>query len=156
MVADIAHELRTPLSVIRANLEALQDGVFPLDKESLIPIHEQTPLLARLVEDLHQLALAQAGQLAPERQMVNVTDPVQQAVESHRPEAAETGIDLAVNIPERLPTVSLDLQRIGHVLHNLLANALRYTPSGGRVTVAGWPFQVRQGWPFSPQPLRCP
>ena len=153
MVADIAHELRTPLSVIRANLEALQDGVFPLERESLTPIHEEMLLLARLVEDLHQSALAEAGQLALERQEVNVADLVQQAVESHHPQAVEREIELAVNISERLPTVSLDPQRIGQVLHNLLANALRYTPAGGRVTIAGWPFEVRQGRSFSPHPL---
>jgi len=153
MVADIAHELRTPLSVIRANLEALQDGVFPLERESLVPIHEETLLLTRLVEDLRQLALAEAGQLTLERQVVNVGELVQRAVESHRPQAAEREIELGVNIPQSLPMVSLDPQRIGQVLHNLLANALRYTPAGGSVSVAGWSFEVRQGRLFSPHPF---
>lgn len=145
MMADISHELRTPLSVIHANLEALQDGVFSLDRESLVPIHEQTLLLTRLVEDLRQLALAEAGQLTPKHQVVNVADLVQQAVESHRPQAAEKGIELEIDIPQQLPAVSLDPQRISQVLHNLLANALRYTPSEGKVTLACWPFEIRQG-----------
>lgn len=156
MVADIAHELRTPLSVIRANLEALQDGVFPLEEESLTPIHEQTLLLTRLVEDLRQLALAEAGQLTLERQPTDVTKLVQQVVESHRPQAGEKGIELRVDCAEKLPVVQLDPQRIGQVLHNLLANALRYTPSGGSVIVAGWPFEVRRGQPISPHPLPAP
>jgi signal transduction histidine kinase len=145
VMADIAHELRTPLSVIRANLEGLQDGVFALDRESLAPIHEQTLLLTRLVEDLRQLALAEAGRLALERQMVNLADLMQQVVESHRAQAAEKGIELGVDIPQPLPALPLDPQRIGQVLHNLLANALRYTPSEGNVTVACWPLEVRQG-----------
>jgi len=145
MMADIAHELRTPLSVIHANLEALQDGVFSLSRESLVPIHEQALLLMRLVEDLRQLALAEAGQLAPEHQVVNVADLVQQAVESHRPQAVEKGIELGIDTPQELPAVSLDPQRISQVLHNLLANALRYTPSEGKVTLACWPFEIRQG-----------
>jgi len=153
LMADIAHELRTPLSVIRANLEALQDGVFSLNTESLTPIQEQTLLLARLVEDLRQLALAEAGQLALERQVVNVADLVQQSVDSHRPQAAEKQIELRVSTHEPLPAVSLDPQRIGQVLHNLLGNALRYTPSKGKVTVACWPFEARQGQISSPDSL---
>jgi signal transduction histidine kinase len=153
MMADIAHELRTPLSVIRANVEALQDGVFSLDGESLTPIQEQALLLTRLVEDLRQLALAEAGQLALERQMASLTDLVQLVVESHRPEAKEKGIELAADIPQQLPALSLDPQRIGQVLHNLLANALRYTPAEGKVIVDCWPFEMRQERVLSPRPL---
>lgn len=156
MVADIAHELRTPLSVIRANLEALQDGIFPLEGESLTPIHEQTMLLTRLVEDLRQLALAEAGQLTMERQPTDVAKLVQHVVESHRPQAEEKGIRLRVDCAEKLPMAPLDPQRIGQVLHNLLANALRYTPSGGSVTMTGWPFEVRRGRLISPHPLPAP
>jgi signal transduction histidine kinase len=90
------------------------------------------------------LALAEAGQLTLEHQKVNVADLVGQAVERHRLRAAEKGVELGIEIRQQLPAVSLDPQRIGQVLHNLLANALRYTPSGGKVTLACWPFEVRQ------------
>jgi len=152
MIADIAHELRTPLSVIRANLEALQDGVFPLSNETLVPIHEEALLLTRLVEDLHQLALAEAGQLTLERQMVNVEDLIHQTIKGHRPQAVEKGIKLRIDIPQSLPLASLDPQRIGQVLRNLLSNALRYTPRGGKITISCQPFEVHQDHP----PTHCP
>jgi signal transduction histidine kinase len=151
LMSDVAHELRTPLSVIRANLEALQDRVFPLNRESLIPLHEQTLLLSRLVEDLRQLALADAGQLALERQKIDLRVLVRQAVDGHRPQASELGVEIETELPERLPTISLDPQRIGQVLHNLLANAIRHTPHGGRVIVACWHLGVN-GESSSPSP----
>lgn len=145
LMADISHELRTPLSVISANLEALRDGVFPLTRESLAPLNEEALLLTRLVEDLRQLALAETGQLTLDCEEVSLEDLIQQVVEGHHRQAAEKRIKLKVEIPQRLPMVTLDPQRISQVLRNLLANALRYTPDRGEITVAGWLFEVRPG-----------
>ncbi len=135
MVADIAHELRTPLSVIQAQVEALLDGVFPADAEHIRPIHEETLLLRRLVDDLRTLALADAGQLQLERAPTDVAGLVQRAVSRFQPQALEKGVTLTAEVAPDLPTLKLDAQRMDQVLGILLDNALRYTPAGGRVCV---------------------
>jgi len=136
MVADIAHELRTPLSVIKGQLEALLDGVFPLTRENLLPIHEESLLLARLVEDLRDLSLAESGQLQLAYEPVDVTLLVNGAAAAVEPMAIEKGVTLKINIPPNLPTITGDAQRLRQVLFNLLNNALRYTPQGGWVRVS--------------------
>jgi len=138
MMADIAHELRTPLSVIRGQVEALQDGVFELSPENLKPIHDQTLLLGRLVEDLRDLALAEAGRLPLERTEVSLERLIRRIVEAFQPRAQEKGLALSVELPEALPPVQADAQRLEQVLENLLSNALRYTPAGGTVNVRAW------------------
>lgn len=148
MTADIAHELRTPLAVQRANLEALQDGIYPLTVDNLSPVLEQNRLLTHLVEDLRTLALADSGHLTLEFVPTNFPDLVQRVVEQFRPQAAGRGIELAVkehwtpkNIEgqERIlpsaPQTLLDPLRVGQILTNLLSNALRHTPDGGFVQV---------------------
>jgi signal transduction histidine kinase len=137
MMADIAHELRTPLAVIRGQVEALEDGVFPLNQENLVPIRDQTLLLARLVDDLRDLALAEAGRLPLECDEMNVADLVQRVVAAFRPQAVAKGITLTVE-GRALPTIWADAQRIEQVLANLLNNAIRHTPEGGRVAIALW------------------
>jgi len=135
MVADIAHELRTPLSVIQGNLEALLDGVFPLDREHVAAIHEETLLLSRLVADLRDLALAEAGELSLERRPTEVREVIGRAVESFRAQAGEKGVTLAIEVEAGLAAVMADEQRLLQVLHNLLSNGLRHTPAGGTVAV---------------------
>jgi two-component system OmpR family sensor kinase/two-component system sensor histidine kinase BaeS len=137
LVADIAHELRTPLSVIQGNLEALLDGVYPLTPETVTPIHEETLLLSRLVDDLRELALAEAGQIKLDRQPTDLADLVGRAVQAMQPQAAEKQISLSADLAPGLPLADVDPRRIEQVLRNLLTNALRYTPAGGRVTVSG-------------------
>ncbi len=136
MTADIAHELRTPLSVQRAHLEAIQDGVYPLTVENLTPILEQNYLLTRLVEDLRTLALAEAGQLTLERKPTDFAELVQRSVERFAPQAAAHQVALSVvgaaGLSEKL-ILSLDPARVEQILGNLLTNALRYTPPGGRI-----------------------
>ena len=136
MMADIAHELRTPLSVIQGQVEALLDGVFPLTPDQLAPIHDETLLLARLVADLRDLALAEAGQLTIERRPVDLGDLAGRVAAAVEPVAAEKGVALALTVSPNLPPVSADADRLSQVLHNLLSNALRHTPAGGRVTVS--------------------
>jgi signal transduction histidine kinase len=137
MTADIAHELRNPLAVQRANLEAMQDGVYPLTVEALGPVLEQNHLLTRLVEDLRTLALADAGQLALERIPTDFPGLVQRVAGRFTPTAAGRQVGLRLDLPDApiLP-ILLDPQRIEQILGNLLSNALRYTPDGGQITLA--------------------
>lgn len=137
LTADIAHELRTPLSVQRANLEAMQDGVYPLTPDNLAPVLEQNLLLTRLVDDLRTLALADAGQLTLERTPTDLPALVQRVVERFQPQAAARRITLEFDTGTTSAslTPNLDPQRIEQILSNLLSNALRYTPDNGQVTV---------------------
>ncbi|OGO43368.1 MAG: hypothetical protein A2Z04_03995, partial [Chloroflexi bacterium RBG_16_57_9] len=135
LMADVAHELRTPLSVVQGNLEAILDGVYPPSPETIASIHEETVLLSRLVNDLRDLALADAGQLAIHKERTDVADVVQSTVTSLRPQAITKGVTLLADIAPNVPEVSADPQRLEQVLRNLLANALRYTPNGGSVEV---------------------
>ena len=143
MTADVAHELRTPLSVIRGKLEGVLDGVYPATPEHLAPILEQTQLLTHLVEDLHLLALAEAGQLPLEKRPMDVGDLLRDAQVNFGPQADDRGVTLALNLPAALPKVVADWRRVAQVLGNLLTNALHHTPEGGCVTLSavasgGW------------------
>ena len=136
MTADIAHELRTPIAVQRAHLEALQDGIYPLSVENLQPILEQTELLTRLVDDLRTLALADSGELRLERAPTDLSALTRRLVDRFRPEAENRGIELSSADIENQPIQSLDSVRIEQILNNLLSNALRHTPRGGVVSLA--------------------
>ncbi len=135
MTADIAHELRTPLSVIQGNVEALQDGVFPLTLEALEPIQDKTQLLARLVEDLRNLALAEAGRLPLDRQPTDLAALVQRTAAGFQASADAKSIALELDGDPNLPMVDADPQRVEQVLVNLLSNALRHTPAEGCVSL---------------------
>jgi signal transduction histidine kinase len=136
MVTDVAHELRTPLSNIRGYLEALQDGVVEPERHVIDSLYEEAMHLNRLVDDLQELSLAEAGQLRLERQPVALADIVDRAIEGVRARAETEGIALQVSLPEDLPLVDVDPRRIGQVLLNLLNNALTHTPSGGEIAIA--------------------
>jgi two-component system sensor histidine kinase BaeS len=134
MTADIAHELRTPLAVQRANLEALQDGVYPLATENLAPAIEQNYLLTHLVEDLRTLALADAGQIELERAPIDLLSLVTRVVERFQPQATSQQVKISIiNPAPSLPVISVDHLRIEQILTNLLSNALRYTSENGKV-----------------------
>ncbi|MBN1148730.1 MAG: HAMP domain-containing protein [Anaerolineales bacterium] len=135
LTADIAHELRNPLAVQRANLEALQDGIYPLAAESLAPILEQNLLLTRLVDDLRTLALAEAGQLKLERTSTDLVSLAGKIVERFKHQAASHEVDLRLEHPAPDLTVCVDPMRVEQILSNLLSNALRYTPQGGQIVV---------------------
>jgi signal transduction histidine kinase len=137
MTADIAHELRTPLAIQRANLEALQDGIYPLTPEHLTPILEQNQMLTRLVEDLRTLALADSGQLQLERQTVHLDELVKRVVSQFSTQAATRQLQTRLEIQASpLPPVKVDPLRIEQILINLLTNALRYSPPGGWITIS--------------------
>lgn len=137
MTADIAHELRTPLAVQRATLEALQDGIYPLTAESLQPVLDQNLLLARLVDDLRTLALADSGELHLRMQPVNLEDLLNGLLEQFRPSAQVRGVEIGLQSADLAGPVSVlgDPDRLAQVLNNLLGNALRYTPEGGKISM---------------------
>jgi signal transduction histidine kinase len=139
MVSDVAHELRTPLTNIRGYLEAAKDGLVQPDGALVDNLYEEAMLLNRLVNDLQELALAEAGQLRLERHSVKVGDVVRTTVEVLCPHAEARDISLVVQVPDDLPLVKADLHRVGQVLRNLMNNALDFTPPGGQVTVTAQP-----------------
>ncbi|MCB0105703.1 MAG: GHKL domain-containing protein, partial [Caldilineaceae bacterium] len=135
LVADIAHELRTPLAGIQGTIEALQDGVFPLTVESLAPIHDEVTLINRLVEDLRTLANADAGKLSLNFVPLSIPDLLERQINIFQYKAAEQNIDLQLAIKEPLPIIRADQQRLSQVLTNLIDNALRHTPSNGTICI---------------------
>lgn len=135
LTADIAHELRTPLSVQKAYLEALEDGVYPLSVDNLHPILEQNQILNRLVEDLRTLALADAGQLRLDMAPANMEIIARQVVARFRPQAESKNIQLTFNSNGQVPDQMLDAGRIEQILGNLLSNALRHTPDQGQIAI---------------------
>jgi signal transduction histidine kinase len=135
MVTDVAHELRTPLSNIRGYLEALQDGLTRLSPALIDSLYEEAMLLNRLVDDLQELALAEAGQLKLVRRPVALAEIVEQVVSLFRSRAIAKGFTVRVDLPADLPAVDADPDRVGQILRNLLINALTYTPPGGEITV---------------------
>jgi signal transduction histidine kinase len=133
LMADIAHELRTPLSVVQGRLEGLLDGVYPRDDERLAGVLEETRVLARLVEDLRTVSNAESGILTLQREPTELEPLIQDVVRSL---SSESGAVVRVDVPPDLPVVNVDPVRIREVIANLLSNALRYTPVGGTVSIA--------------------
>ncbi len=135
MAADIAHELRNPLAVIQANLEAMLDGVRPLSTEEVADVHRETRLLSRLVTDLRDLSLAETGQLPLRKELTDLAVPVRASVARFSSLAEEKGVRLAVEVAEGSPRADVDPDRVAQILGNLLHNALRHAPPGGEVVV---------------------
>jgi len=125
-MADVAHELRTPLAVLQAEIEALQDGVTEASADRLASLHDEIDLLSRLVQDLRTLSLAEAGELALTLVEQDPADLLQRAVNAVAVQAGATGVDIRLDMAEPLPAVTADADRISQVLHNLLSNALRH------------------------------
>ena len=136
LTADIAHELRTPLSVIQGNLRAMLDDVYPLERSEIANVYDETRLLSRLVEDLRELALAEAGQIELKPQAIDVSRLLQATADQFAVAADARGITLDMQELRSLPAAFADGDRAGQVLRNLINNALRHTPEGGRVTLA--------------------
>lgn len=136
LMADVSHELRTPLTVLEGNLRAALDKVVPIDEAEVANLYGQTRHLIRLVNDLHELAQAESGQLPLEMVPVDLKMLIFETLQALEPLAFERGIVLSDEIPA-LPEISADPMRIRQVLFNLLSNALRHTPDGGKITVSG-------------------
>jgi signal transduction histidine kinase len=133
LIADISHELRTPLTIIQGNIQAILEGVYPLEMAQMAGLYDETRLLTRLVDDLHDLALAEAGQLRIERAPVDPAALARTAIGQFGPAAEAAGVALTLETAGDAPTVLGDADRLAQALRNLLSNALRHTPSGGQV-----------------------
>lgn len=135
-LADAAHELRTPLSIISGQLEAIEDGIYSADAEHLAPIHEQIGILEQLIDDMRTVALAEAGALTLKLAPTDLGAAIDHAVAAFQAQATAKGVVMAADYPPTLPRALADEQRVGQVLTNLLSNALRYAPTGGHVDVS--------------------
>jgi len=133
MTADVAHELRTPISIIRGRLEGIQDGIYSATPDQIATLLNETALLERLIEDLRLLALADAGQLPLHTESIAIEPLLRSVAQSFAQQAQSQGVDLRVADLPLLPEVEADPQRISQVLGNLVANSLRHTPAGGSV-----------------------
>ncbi|MFC2023395.1 ATP-binding protein [Chloroflexota bacterium] len=135
LLADVAHELRTPLTIIQGNLEGLRDGVYDATPDHVDLVLDETRKLSRLVDDLRLLTLAEAGQLPLDFQPLDVHLLLEDVCDAFSHQSEESDILLEVDSGESLPALFADSQRLGQVLGNLVANALRHTPSGGVVSL---------------------
>ncbi|MEA2661573.1 MAG: two-component system, OmpR family, sensor histidine kinase BaeS [Chloroflexota bacterium] len=136
LLADVTHELRTPLSVIQGRIEGVRDGVYPRDDATLDSILEDTRHMSRIIEDLRVLSLAESGALRLARGPVHVGEVVDDVIEAYRGAAESGGVALESAVPADLPPADADATRVREVIENLISNAVRSTPRGGRVTIA--------------------
>jgi signal transduction histidine kinase len=135
MTADIAHDLRNPLTVIGGYVESMRDGVLKPTSERLDAIQSEVQHLQKLVDDLRLLSQADAGELVLNRERTSVPALLERVAQSYRPLAGKQGITLRLEAPEALPEIQADPARLARVLGNLIGNSLRYTPAGGEITL---------------------
>jgi signal transduction histidine kinase len=147
LLADVAHELRTPLSVIQATLEALIDGLYPPDEAHLRALLVESRGMSRLLDDLQTLSTAEAGALTLHREPTEPRQLIDAAVQSFTLQASENGVRLGGRTVGTIPAIDVDPFRIAEVLSNLVSNALRHTPTGGDVRVTA--VATEQGVEFS-------
>jgi len=144
MTADIAHELRNPLSIIQGNLEAWLDGVIEPNPKQIASVYDETVLLSRLVTDLKDLSMAEAGQLILHQSSLDIGELINAEASNIKKRCEEKKVSISTELPQNLPLAFVDSDRIRQVLHNLLDNALRHTSSGGTIKIsasaepAGW------------------
>ncbi len=139
LMADIAHELRTPLTVLQGNLRAMLDGVYPLERSEIATLYDETRHLNRLVDDLRELALAEAGQLPVSRQATDLTRLLAAVADNFGVAAEDKRVAIRLEAPTPLPPVLTDVDRVRQVLVNLMSNALRHTPEGGHIALCAEP-----------------
>jgi two-component system OmpR family sensor kinase/two-component system sensor histidine kinase BaeS len=135
LMADVAHELRTPLTVLQGNLRAILDGVYPLEREEIATLYDETRLLQRLADDLRELALAEAQQLKLNVQSIDLGTILQSTAANFDAAAEAQNIVIEVKAIDHGPAVRADADRVAQVLRNLIGNAVRHTLSGGRLTI---------------------
>lgn len=139
MTADIAHDLRTPLTVLSGYLEAMEDGTLPPTAPRLQMMHQEVETLKRLVEDLRTLSLADAGNLALYKEPIHPRELLAQVQAAYTHKAMQQNVNLVTDAPPDLPLIQVDPARMRQVLGNLVSNALRYTPQNGRITLTAVP-----------------
>ena len=135
LLADVTHELRTPVAVLQGNLEGMLDGVYPADAEHLGPLLEETRMLSRLIDDLRTLSLAESGVLVLHREPTDLGVLDAEVIAAFRAQAEASGVSLRLEVPEDIPLVEIDPLRLREILVNLVANALRHTSHGGEVRI---------------------
>ncbi len=143
LLADVAHELRTPITVIQGNMRAILDGVYEMDQVELARLYDQTRQLSRLVDDLHELAQVEANLLQLETQDVNLIELVNNLVLMYQPLLEEDQVQINLDLPDAAPIIQGDQARLTQCVSNLLNNACRYTPSGGEISVS---LEQANGW----------
>lgn len=136
LIADIAHELRNPLAVLKADLQALQDGLYPLTKAEISSLQDEALLLEHLVDDLRTLSLADAGELVLRREPTDLVAILRSFAASRHTVVQAKGVALDLDLPPAPVIVSIDADRVRQVLTNLFTNAVRHTPEGGRIAIA--------------------
>jgi len=144
LTGELAHQLRTPVASISATIEAVQEGVLPVDEETLATLGEQSRRLSRLVDDLEVVSRAQERQLLLNPEPVAISGLVDAAVAAHRERFRAAGVHLSSSVERGTPAVTVDPDRIQEVLGNLLDNAVRHTPSGGTVAVSAHPDEDKK------------
>ncbi len=157
LLADVAHELRSPLQVIRGTVEGMLDGLYPAEAERLRPLLDETMVMARLLDDLRTLSMVEAGVLPLHRETVDPRGVADEAVQAFRSMAEDAGVTLEAQRTDDAPTqLDADPVRLAEILQNLVTNAVRHTPRGGRVTVrvspaaGGATFEVQDTGPGIP------
>jgi len=135
LLADIAHELRTPLSVLRGRLEGIMDGIYTPNEVNIAQALEETYLLERLVEDLRLLTLAETHQLRFEFKDTNLVELVKKTISLFEPQASSKSVKISLNAPDPEILVSIDPQRMEQVIGNLIGNSLRYITKNGKITL---------------------
>ncbi|MCL6472579.1 MAG: HAMP domain-containing protein [Firmicutes bacterium] len=136
LLGDIVHEIKTPLTVVRGNIEAMLDGVIEPTPKKLAAIHTETLLLARLLNDLRDLSLAEGKQLKLETQVEDIGSIIRQVVEMFKPRATEEAKQLSIELNNDIPPALVDRDRISQVLYNLIANAFQYTSKGDYIKIS--------------------
>jgi signal transduction histidine kinase len=136
MTADVAHDLRTPLTVIAGYLEALRDQVLKPTPERFAMMHDETQLLLRLADDLHTLSLADAGELPLDRRPIAPRQLLERVAQTYWHAADQSGVAIQLDATVTLPEVCVDVEQLTRALSNLVSNALRYTPNGGTITLS--------------------
>lgn len=135
LIGDISHELRTPLTSLDGYLEGMLDGVFPVNEETAALMYQEVRRMRRLVDDLQTLSRVEAGQISLHLEPLDLRDVAARVVAQLQPQAAAQSLDVELNVPETAVLVYADPDRSAQILLNLVGNALRYTPEGGRVRV---------------------
>jgi len=135
LMADLSHELRTPVTVLQGKLEGLRDGVYPRDDDQLAALLEETGVLSRLIDDLRTLALSESGALQLQREPTDVADLARDVAGGFAAQARAARASVAVDAPADLPLADVDPIRVRQVIANLVSNALRHAPAGGSVVV---------------------